>query len=199
MRWTTIPMPKEVIDRVEQMVHQEHAGTTLLFEDHDHNEITDLDQEDDDDDSDYDPNNDNDDDDDDDDDNNNAPTNQPTEPYEDQALSRRSMRSNIITKKITTKMTETAKTMETTMKMTKTMETTMKMTIMITTMTVMKMTPYMMRMSMFIQPMTMTLCLKTEAMRKRKKSWTITLVESQEWNRNRYHQYKSKTNKPNAN
>ena len=33
MRWTTIPMPKEVIDRVERMARQEHAGTTLLFED----------------------------------------------------------------------------------------------------------------------------------------------------------------------
>ena len=101
MRWTPIPMPKEVINRVERMARQEHAGTTLLFEDRDHNEIIDPDQEDDDDNSDYDPNNDdnndddddddnnnpptndNDNDDDDDDDNNNPPTNQPKEPYED--------------------------------------------------------------------------------------------------------------------
>ena len=85
MRWTTIPMPSEVVDRVERMAHQEHAGTTLLFEDRDHNEIIDLDHEDDDDDSDYEPSNDNDDDDndDDDDDDDNAPTNQPNEPYED--------------------------------------------------------------------------------------------------------------------
>ena len=83
MRWTTIPMPKEVIDRVERMAHQEHAGTTLLFEDRDHNEIIDLDHDDDDDDSDYEPKNDIDDDynDDDDDDDNNAPANQPNEPY----------------------------------------------------------------------------------------------------------------------
>ena len=33
MRWTMIPMPKEVIDRVERMARQEHAGTMLLFED----------------------------------------------------------------------------------------------------------------------------------------------------------------------
>ena len=101
MRWTPIPMPKEVINRVERMARQEHAGTTLLFEDRDHNEIIDPDQEDNDDNSDYDPNNDdnndddddddnnnpptndNDNDDDDDDDNNNPPTNQPKEPYED--------------------------------------------------------------------------------------------------------------------
>ena len=83
MRWTTIPMPKEVIDRVEWMARQEHAGTTLLFEDRDHNEIIDPDQEDDDNDSDCDPNNDDDNDDNDNDDNNNAPTNQPNEPYKD--------------------------------------------------------------------------------------------------------------------
>ena len=45
MCWTTLPMPKEVIDRVERMTCQEHAGTTLLFEDQDHNEILDLDQD----------------------------------------------------------------------------------------------------------------------------------------------------------
>ena len=85
MRWTAIPMPQEVIDWVERMACQEHAGTTLLFEDRDHNEIIDPDHENDDDNSDYDPDNDNDDDDDDDDndDDNNAPANQPDEPYED--------------------------------------------------------------------------------------------------------------------
>ena len=81
MHSTTIPMPQEVIDRVKRMAHQEHAGTTLLFEDRDHNEIINLDQEDDDNNSDYKPNND--DDDDDDGNNNNAPTNQPNDPYED--------------------------------------------------------------------------------------------------------------------
>ena len=83
MHWTMIPMPKEVIDSVDRMACQEHAGTTLLFEDRDHNEILNLDQEDDDDDSDYEPYNDDDDDDDDDDNDNNTPTNQPNEPYED--------------------------------------------------------------------------------------------------------------------
>ena len=83
MRWTTIPMPKEVIDWVERMARQEHAGTTLLFEDRDHNEILDLDQEDGNDDSDYEPNNEDDYDDDDDGDDNNTPTNQPNEPYKD--------------------------------------------------------------------------------------------------------------------
>ena len=52
MHWTMIPMPKEVIDRVEKMARQEHVGATLLFKDRDHNEIIDLDHEDDDD-SDY--------------------------------------------------------------------------------------------------------------------------------------------------
>ena len=83
MCWTTIPMTQEVIDWVERMARQEHTGTTLLFQDRDHNEIINLDQEDDDDDSEYEPNNDDDDNDNDDDDNNNAPTNQPNEPYED--------------------------------------------------------------------------------------------------------------------
>ena len=84
MRWTRIPMPKEVIDRVERMARQEHAGTTLLFEDRNHNEIIGPEQDDDDDnDSDYDPGNDDDGYDNDDDDNNDQPTNQPNEPYED--------------------------------------------------------------------------------------------------------------------
>ena len=90
MRWTTIPMPKEVIERVERMARQEYAGTTLLFEDRDHNEILDLDQDDDeeDNDSDYEPDDDddNDNDDDNDDEDNNAPTNQPNEPYDDPGI-----------------------------------------------------------------------------------------------------------------
>ena len=89
MRWTTIPMPKEVIERVERMARQEYAGTTLLFEDRNHNEILDLDQDDDeeDNDSDYEPDDDDDsDNDDDNDDDNNAPTNQPNEPYDDPGI-----------------------------------------------------------------------------------------------------------------
>ena len=92
MHWTTLPMPTEVIARVERMARQEHAGTTLLFEDRDHNEILDLDQENDDDDSDsaYEPHSEDDNDDDDDDDNNdddnNVPNNQPNEPYEDPGI-----------------------------------------------------------------------------------------------------------------
>ena len=89
MRWTRIPMPKEVIDRVERMAHQEHAGTTLLFEDRDHNEIIDLDDTDEND-SAYEPNNENDDDDDDndedDDDNNDIPINQPNEGHNDPGI-----------------------------------------------------------------------------------------------------------------
>ena len=91
MRWTRIPMPKEVIDRVERMARQEHAGTTLLFEDRDHNEIIDLDDSNDDD-SAYEPNAENDDDDDDDDndedddDNNNIPINQPHEVHNDPGI-----------------------------------------------------------------------------------------------------------------
>ena len=85
MRWTSIPMPKDVIDRVERMARQEHAGTTLLFEDRDHNAIVDVD--DDDDDSEYEPKDDDDNDDDNgDDDDNNAPTNQPNEPYDDPGI-----------------------------------------------------------------------------------------------------------------
>ena len=91
MRWTRIPMPKEVIDRVERMACQEHAGTTLLFEDRDHNEIIDLDDPDDDD-SAYEPDDENDDDDNDDDndeddnDNNNIPINQPPEVHNDPGI-----------------------------------------------------------------------------------------------------------------
>ena len=92
MRWTRIPMPKEVIDQVERMAHQEHVGTTLLFEDQDHNEIINLDDMDNDD-SAYEPNDQNDDDDDDDDDNdedddnnNNILINQPNEGHNDPGI-----------------------------------------------------------------------------------------------------------------
>ena len=86
MCWTTIPMPKEVIDRVASMARQEHAGTTLLFKDRDHNEIIDLDHEDDND-SAYEPDNEDDDDDNNDnDDDNNVPINQPNEAHNDPGI-----------------------------------------------------------------------------------------------------------------
>ena len=85
-------MPIEVIDRVERMAHQEHAGMTLLFEDRDHNEIINLDDTDEND-SAYEPNNENDDDDDDDndndeddDDNNDILINQPNEGHNDPGI-----------------------------------------------------------------------------------------------------------------
>ena len=100
MRWTRIPMPKEVIDRIERMACQEHAGTTLLFEDRDHNKIIDLDNtddddsayepndndENDDDDDDNDDNDDDNDDNDDDDDDNNILINQPNEGHNDPGI-----------------------------------------------------------------------------------------------------------------
>ena len=93
MRWTRIPMPQEVIDRVERMARQEHAGTTLLFEDRNHNEVVDLDAPDDDDSAyehdaqdDEDDDDDNDDNDDADDDNNNTPINQPNEEHNDPGI-----------------------------------------------------------------------------------------------------------------
>ena len=94
MRWTRVPIPKEAIDRIERMARQEHAGTTLLFEDRDHNEIIDVDNTDDDD-SAYEPNDnddnddnddDNDDNDDNDDDNNNLPINQPNKGHNDPGI-----------------------------------------------------------------------------------------------------------------
>ena len=87
MHWTTLPMPKDVIDHVKRMARQEHTGTTLLFEDRNHNEIIDLDHEDDDD-SAYEPDNedDNDDDDDDNDDDNNIPINQPNGAHNDPGI-----------------------------------------------------------------------------------------------------------------
>ena len=91
MRWTRIPMLQDVIDRVERMARQEHAGTTLLFEDRDHNEIIDPDDSDDND-STYEPDDENNDDDDDDDndeddnDNNDIPINQPQETHNDPGI-----------------------------------------------------------------------------------------------------------------
>ena len=90
MCWTTIPMPKEVIDHVERMTRQEHMGTTLLFEDRDHNEIIDLDHEDDDDSAyepdDQDDNDDDDNEDDNDNDDNNVLINQPNEGHSDPGI-----------------------------------------------------------------------------------------------------------------
>ena len=36
-RWTSLPMPNEVIDRVHRMVRQEHGNNGLIFEDRKHN------------------------------------------------------------------------------------------------------------------------------------------------------------------
>ena len=86
---TMIPMPKEVIDRVERMACQEHVGTTLVFKDRNHNEIIDLDHKDDHD-SAYEPDNeddnDDDDDDDDNDDDNNILINQPNGAHNDRGI-----------------------------------------------------------------------------------------------------------------
>ena len=90
MCWTRIPMPQDVIDRVERMACQEHAGTT--FKDRDHNKIIDLDDSDNND-STYEPDDENNDDDDDDDDNdeddndnNDIPINQPHEVHNDPGI-----------------------------------------------------------------------------------------------------------------
>ena len=66
-RWTSLPMPNEVIDRVHCMARQEHGNSGLLFEDRDHNPLVDP-HDDGDNDSTYQPEEDEDDDDDDDDD-----------------------------------------------------------------------------------------------------------------------------------
>ena len=84
-------MPKEVIDRIKRMALQEHAGTTLLFKDRDHNKIIDPDHGDDDDSAyesiDNDENDDDDDNDDnDDDDDNNILINQPNEGHNDPGI-----------------------------------------------------------------------------------------------------------------
>ena len=40
-RWTSLPMPNEVIDRVHRMARQEHGNIGLLFEDRNHNPLVD--------------------------------------------------------------------------------------------------------------------------------------------------------------
>ena len=44
-RWTSLPMPNEVIDRVHRMAHQEHGNNGLLFEDRNHNPLVDPDDD----------------------------------------------------------------------------------------------------------------------------------------------------------
>ena len=48
-RWTSLPMPNEVIDRVHRMAHQEHGNNGLNFEDRNHNPLVDPDDDGDDD------------------------------------------------------------------------------------------------------------------------------------------------------
>ena len=48
-RWTSLPMPNEVIDRVHRMAHQEHGNNGLTFEDRNHNPLFDPDDDGDDD------------------------------------------------------------------------------------------------------------------------------------------------------
>ena len=48
-RWTSLPMPNEVIDRVHRMAHQEHGNNGLTFEDRNHNPLVDPDDDGDDD------------------------------------------------------------------------------------------------------------------------------------------------------
>ena len=67
-QWTELPMPKDVIDKVNQMVQQERADRGLVFYNRDNNEIMDY-KDDDDNESFHPPDNDNKLDDDDDDDN----------------------------------------------------------------------------------------------------------------------------------
>ena len=57
-RWTSLPMPSEVIDRVHRMARQEHGNNGLNFEDRNHNLLVDPD-DDGDDDSTYHPEDDN--------------------------------------------------------------------------------------------------------------------------------------------
>ena len=40
-QWTKLPMPKDVIDKVNQMVQQERADRGLVFYNRDNNEIMD--------------------------------------------------------------------------------------------------------------------------------------------------------------
>ena len=48
-RWTSLPMPNKVIDRVHRMAHQEHGNNGLRFEDRDHNPLANPDDDGDDD------------------------------------------------------------------------------------------------------------------------------------------------------
>ena len=66
-RWTSLPMPNEVINRIHRMARQEHGNNGLLFEDRNHNPLVDP-YDDGDDDSTYHPEEDDDDNDDDNDD-----------------------------------------------------------------------------------------------------------------------------------
>ena len=66
-RWTSLPMPNDVIDQVRRMTRQEHGNSGLLFEDRDNNPLVDP-HDVGEDDSTYQPEEDEDDDDDDDDD-----------------------------------------------------------------------------------------------------------------------------------
>ena len=66
-RWTSLPMPNEVIDRVHRMARQENGNNGFLFEDRNHNPLADP-YDDGEDDSTYHPEDDEDDDDDDDND-----------------------------------------------------------------------------------------------------------------------------------
>ena len=53
-RWTSLPIPNEVIDRVHRMARQEHGNNGLNFEDRNHNPLVDPDDDDDDDNNDED-------------------------------------------------------------------------------------------------------------------------------------------------
>ena len=44
-RWTSLPMPNEVIDRVHRMACQEHGNNGLFFEDRNHNPLVDPDDD----------------------------------------------------------------------------------------------------------------------------------------------------------
>ena len=88
-RWTSLPMPNEVIDRVHRMAQQEHGNNGLLFEDRNHNPLVGPD-DDGEDDSTYHPGDDEDNDDDDNDDDDNADdgdnANPPDHPNEEQPI-----------------------------------------------------------------------------------------------------------------
>ena len=182
MHRTAIPMPEEVIARVERMAHQEHAGTTLLFEDRDHNEIIDPDHEDDDDDGDYNPDNDNDDDGDDNDtdDDINAPSNQPDESYEDPGtlVEEHAQQNNneennndddVVAENYDNDDDENEN------------------------------DDYTMTRSLHNKTTMMRVWYRLQTQRKQKKQRTTTLVKPQEWTRNHCLQFKFKTNRPNVN